>query len=123
MSNDNFKRQTWASYLALWVSQNRKAMECLKVYQTKAFTVDTKFYFSGTILGLKCNHDLMRHEFAPEARMFPFIRVDQRWSRPGLPTEIEGRLPQGQAVVIIAALVVLSWAILIAIIMVLREVL
>ena len=66
----------------------------------------------------------MRHEFAPEARMFPFLRVDQRWwSRPGLPTEIEGRLPQGQAVVIIAALAVLSWAILIAIIMVLREVL
>ena len=55
--------------------------------------------------------------------MFPFLRVEQRWSRPGLPTEIEGRLPQGQAVVIIAALAVLSWAVLISIVVALRTVL
>jgi hypothetical protein len=52
--------------------------------------------------------NLMRHEFALEARMFPFLRVDLRWSRLGLPTEIEVRLPLGQATFVIAGLSLLS---------------
>jgi hypothetical protein len=65
----------------------------------------------------------MRHEFAPEARMFPFLRVDFRRPRLGLPTEIEGRLSVGRAVVVIAGLSALSWAVLIATIMALRAML
>jgi hypothetical protein len=55
--------------------------------------------------------------------MFPFLRVDLRWSRLGLPTEIEGRLPLGQAILVIAGLSLLSWAVLIAIVMGLRALL
>jgi hypothetical protein len=49
--------------------------------------------------------------------MSSFHPVDQRQARPGLPTEIEDRLPMGQAVMIIAGLAVLCWAVLIAIVM------
>jgi hypothetical protein len=65
----------------------------------------------------------MRHEFAPEARMFPFHRVYLRRSRLGLPAEIEGRLPLGQAILVIAGLSALSWAVLISIVLALRAVL
>jgi|GraSoi_2013_20cm_1033751.scaffolds.fasta_scaffold311301_1 hypothetical protein len=64
----------------------------------------------------------MRHEFAPEARMCTFHR-DQRRARPGLPTELEARLPAGQAAFVIASLSAFSWAVLIAIVMGLRAVL
>jgi hypothetical protein len=67
----------------------------------------------------------MRHEFAPEAQMFSFHRVDQRQarSRSGLPAEIEARLPVGQAAVAIAGLSALSWAVLISIVLALRAML
>ena len=67
----------------------------------------------------------MRHEFAPEAQMFSFYRVDQRQarSRSGLPIETEDRLPIGQSVVVIAGLSALSWAVLISIVMAVRAVL
>jgi hypothetical protein len=55
--------------------------------------------------------------------MSSFHRVDQRRARPGLPTEIESRLPIGQSVVVIAGLSVLSWAVLISIVVALRAVL
>jgi hypothetical protein len=55
--------------------------------------------------------------------MSTYHRVDQRWGRPDPPMEIEGRLPCGQAIVIITTLAVLSWAGLIAIVMGLRAVL
>jgi hypothetical protein len=55
--------------------------------------------------------------------MFSFLRVDFRWSRLGLPTEIEGRLPLGQAVLVIAGLSALSWAVLISIVLALRALL
>ena len=65
----------------------------------------------------------MRHEFPPEARMFSFLRVDLRRSGLGLPTEIEGRLPLGRAVLVIAGLSALSWAVLILIVLALRAML
>jgi hypothetical protein len=67
----------------------------------------------------------MRHEFAPEAQMFSFHRVDQRRprSRSGLPIETEDRLPVGESVVVIAGLSALSWAVLISIVMGLRALL
>ena len=67
----------------------------------------------------------MRHEFAPEAQMSFFHRVDQRQARPrlGLPIETEDRLSVGQSVVVIAGLSMLSWAVLIATIMALRAML
>jgi hypothetical protein len=67
----------------------------------------------------------MRHEFAPEAQMSFFHRVDQRQARPrlGLPIETESRLPVGQSVVVIAGLSALSWAVLISIVMGLRALL
>jgi hypothetical protein len=65
----------------------------------------------------------MRHEFAPEARMSTFHHVDLRRARPSLPTELEARLPAGQAAVVIAGLSAFSWAVLIAIVMALRAVL
>jgi hypothetical protein len=55
--------------------------------------------------------------------MSSFHRVDHRRARPDLPREIEGRLPVGQATVVIAGLSVLSWAVLIGIAMGLRAVL
>jgi hypothetical protein len=48
---------------------------------------------------------------------------DERRARVGRPTETEKRLSAGQAVVVIAALSVLSWAVLIAIVIGLRAVL
>jgi hypothetical protein len=51
------------------------------------------------------------------------FRVDRRRTRPGLPTEIEGRLPLGPAAVIIAGLSALSWAVLISILVALHTVL
>jgi hypothetical protein len=67
----------------------------------------------------------MRHEFAPEAQMFSFHRVDQRQarSRSPLPIETEGRLSVGQSVVVIAGLSALSWAVLISIALALRAML
>ena len=55
--------------------------------------------------------------------MSMFHRVDQQRTRLGLPTEAEGRLPIGQATVVIAGLSALSWAVLITMIMALRAVL
>jgi hypothetical protein len=49
--------------------------------------------------------------------------ADERRARVGRPTETEKRLSAGQAVVVIAALSVLSWAVLIAIVIGLRAVL
>ena len=67
----------------------------------------------------------MRHEFAPEAQMSSFRRVDQRQARPrlGLPIETEDRLSVGQSVVVIAGLSALSWTVLISIVLVLRAML
>jgi hypothetical protein len=67
----------------------------------------------------------MRHEFAPEAQMFSFHRVDQRRprSRSGLPIETEDCLPVGQSVVVIAGLSAVSWAVLISIALALRAML
>ena len=48
---------------------------------------------------------------------------DQRRARSGLPTELEARLPAGQAAFVIASLSAFSWAVLIAIVMGLRAVL
>ena len=55
--------------------------------------------------------------------MSSFLRVDQRWARLGLPAEIESRLSLGQSAVVIAGLSALSWAVLFAIVVVLRAVL
>jgi hypothetical protein len=55
--------------------------------------------------------------------MSTFHRVDQRRARPGLPTELEARLPAGQAAVVIASLSALSWAVLISIVLTLRAML
>jgi hypothetical protein len=65
----------------------------------------------------------MRHEFAPEAQMFSFHRVDQKQPRPGLPIETEDRLSVGQSVVVIAGLSALSWAVPISIVLALRAML
>jgi hypothetical protein len=59
----------------------------------------------------------------PRHGMFPFLRVDFRRPRLGLPTEIEGRLSVGRAVVVIAGLSALSWAVLILIVLALRAML
>jgi hypothetical protein len=49
--------------------------------------------------------------------------ADERRARVGRPTETEKRLSAGQAVVVIAALSVLAWAVLIAIVMAVHAVL
>jgi hypothetical protein len=54
--------------------------------------------------------------------MSTFHRVDHRRTRPGLPTEIESRLPRGQAAVVIAGLSALYWAVLIPIVVALHAV-
>jgi len=64
----------------------------------------------------------------PMALNWPGRRADRAHQRQarlrlGLPTEIEGRLPPGQAVLVIASLSVLSWAVLIATIVALRAML
>ena len=63
------------------------------------------------------NCDMSSHSI--EAQMPTCHPVDE--SRPG--TETEGRLPRGQAIVIIVGLAVLSWAVLIAIVIGLRALL
>ena len=65
----------------------------------------------------------MRQGFAPQATMSTFHRVDQRRTRLGPPTDTEVRLPRGQAVVVIAGLSALSWAVVIAIVVAIRAVL
>ena len=55
--------------------------------------------------------------------MFTFHRVDYKRTRPGLPIEIEGRLPLGQAAVVIAGLSALFWVALISIAVALHAVL
>jgi hypothetical protein len=55
--------------------------------------------------------------------MGTFHRVEERRVRPGLPTEVEARLPVGQAAVVIAGLSALSWAVLISTVVALRAVL
>jgi hypothetical protein len=74
-------------------------------------------------LELNCDCDRMRHDFAPEAMMSTFHRADHRRTRPGLPSEIEGRLPPAPAALVIAGLSALSWAVLIAIVVVVHAVL
>ena len=106
----------------LWVSQNYERVECFKALHE----VDKIFNFFGNyIWELNCNYGLMRHEFAPEAQMSFFHRVDQRQARPrlGLAIETEDRLSVGQSVVVIAGLSALSWAVLISIVMGLRALL
>jgi hypothetical protein len=65
----------------------------------------------------------MRHEFAPEAKMSTSHHYEDRRAglRPG--TKTEDRLPIAQSTMVIAALSVLSWAVLISIFVVLRAVL
>jgi len=84
--------------------------------------VDKNFYFLGTIFGLGCSRNSMRQEFAPEAKMSTFHRVDERRAKLGPPTETVSRLPLGQSVVVIAGLSALSWAVLIASFVVLRAI-
>jgi hypothetical protein len=55
--------------------------------------------------------------------MRTFHRVEERRVRPGLPTEVEARLPVGQAAVVIGGFSALSWVVLISIVLVLRAVL
>ena len=55
--------------------------------------------------------------------MSTFHRADHRRTTPGLPSEIEGRLPRAQAAVVIAGLSALSWAVLIAIVVAVHAVL
>ena len=55
--------------------------------------------------------------------MGTFHRVEERRVRSGLPTEVEARLPVGQAAVVIAGLSALSWAVLISIVAAWRAVL
>jgi len=62
----------------------------------------------------------MRHDFASEAMMSTFHRVEPGRVKPVLPSKIEGRLPMGQAAVVIAGLSALSWAVLISAIVALR---
>jgi hypothetical protein len=56
----------------------------------------------------------MRHDFAAEELMSTFHRVDLRTVR-------EDRLSRGKAAVVIAGLSALSWAVLISIILAIRE--
>ena len=62
----------------------------------------------------------MRHDFAPEAMMSIFHRVEPGRDRPVLPGEIEGRLPIRQAAVVIVGLSALSWGVLISAVVALR---
>jgi hypothetical protein len=55
--------------------------------------------------------------------MFPFLRADLRRFRLGLPTERKGRLSLGRAVLAIAGLSALAWAVLILIVLALRAML
>ena len=55
--------------------------------------------------------------------MGTFHRVEERRARLGSPTGAEGRLPVGQAAVVIAGLSALSWAVLISIVVALHAVL
>jgi len=55
--------------------------------------------------------------------MGTFHRVEERRARPATPTEIESRLPLGQAAAVIAGLSALSWAVLISIVVALRALL
>jgi len=75
--------------------------------------VGKNFYFSGTIFGLGCTCDQMRHEFAPEVPMSTFPRVEHRRPRPEAPIETEERLPLSHAAFVIAGLSALCWAVLI----------
>jgi len=54
--------------------------------------------------------------------MFTFHRVPEA-DQDGASIEIEGRLPVGQSVVVIAGLSALSWAVLISIVVALRAML
>jgi hypothetical protein len=64
-----------------------------------------------------------RRQFAAEATMSIFHRLDERRARLVPPTEAENRLTLGQSAVVIAGLSALSWAVLIAIVFALRALL
>jgi hypothetical protein len=64
-----------------------------------------------------------RRQFAAEATMSIFHRLDERRARLVPPTETENRLTLGQSAVVIAGLSALSWAVLIAIVLALRALL
>jgi hypothetical protein len=48
--------------------------------------------------------------------------TDRKRQRPRLTTDADGRLPRGRALLIVAALSLLSWAVLIALFMALRAI-
>ena len=64
----------------------------------------------------------MRHEFAGGAMMASFQPADERRARPKWTRDAEERLPRGRALLVIAALSVLSWMVLIALFMALRAI-
>jgi hypothetical protein len=84
--------------------------------------VGKNIYFLGTISGLGCIRERMR-QVRTRGKDVTFHRVDQRRTWMGPSIEIEGRLPVGQSVVVIAGLSALSWAVLISIVVALRAVL
>src|SRR4051794_31768554 len=98
---------------------------CRIAYRNRRLSVrgGQKFLLYRTILGLKCNCNQMRHEFAPREKMSSFHRVDHTRARSGQPAETEARLTVGQSVVVIVGLSALSWAVLISIVVALRAVL
>ena len=63
----------------------------------------------------------MRHEFAPEANMETFHRVEQRRAKPAPPARSDERLPIGQSAAIIMLLSLLCWAVIAAITAALRS--
>ena len=72
------------------------------------------------IKGLCCFRKPMRHEFAGEATMSSFESANERRARLKRTADAEGRLPRGRALLVIAALSVLSWAVVIALFIALR---
>jgi hypothetical protein len=64
----------------------------------------------------------MRHEFAGEATMSSFHPANERRATLKRTTDVEERLPRGRALLVIAALSVLSWVVLIALFMALRAI-
>jgi hypothetical protein len=65
----------------------------------------------------------MRQNFAPEAMMSIFHRVEDRRAGQGPRTETGSRLPPGQSIAVIAGLSAVSWAVLISIVLAIRAVL
>ena len=64
----------------------------------------------------------MRHELAGEVTMASFQPANERHVRLKRTTDTERRLPRGRALLVIAALSVLSWMVLIGLFMALRAI-